>query len=77
VGSHSPTENLLPITTTSDLSIPSGSKVAKLAKMAANAIRNVNLHRALELIEEIRKIAERSGGGEGDHQSTSRDSETG
>jgi len=73
--SHSPTENLLPITTTSDLSIPSGSKVAKLAKMAANAVRNVDLHRALELIEEITKIAE-GVAGEEDNRETSGDSET-
>jgi len=35
-----------------------GSKVAKLAILAANAVRNADLHRALELIEEIRVIGE-------------------
>ena len=35
-----------------------GSKVAKLAILAANAVRNVDLHRALELIEEIRVAGE-------------------
>jgi hypothetical protein len=35
-----------------------GSKVAKLAILSANAVRNADLHRALELIEEIRVIGE-------------------
>jgi len=34
------------------------SKVAKLAILAANAVRNADLHRALELIEEIRVICD-------------------
>jgi hypothetical protein len=38
-----------------------GSKVAKLAILAANAVRNVDLHRTLELIEEIRAVREGSG----------------
>jgi hypothetical protein len=37
-----------------------GSKVAKLAILAGNAVRNADLHRALELIEEIRVIGERA-----------------
>ena len=39
-----------------------GSKVAKLANLAANAVRNADLHRALELIEEIRAVGEGQGG---------------
>jgi hypothetical protein len=30
-----------------------GSKVAKLALLAANAVRNADMHRALELLAEI------------------------
>ncbi len=36
-------------------------KVAKFAILAANAVRNMDLHRALELIEEIRVEGEGSG----------------
>jgi hypothetical protein len=31
---------------------------AKLAHQAANAVRNADLHRALELLEEIRALCE-------------------
>lgn len=34
------------------------SNVEKLATLAANAVRNADLHRALELLEEIRVICE-------------------
>jgi hypothetical protein len=42
-----------------------GSKVAKLAILAANAVRNLDLRRALELIEEIRRVGEGGGAAEG------------
>jgi hypothetical protein len=35
-----------------------GSKVAKLAILAANAVRNADLHRALELLQQILTIYE-------------------
>lgn len=36
----------------------SGSKVAKLAKIAANAVRNYDLGRAIEVLEELERLAE-------------------
>ena len=36
----------------------SGSKVAKLAAVAANAVRNYDLSRAIEVIEEMRRMGE-------------------
>jgi hypothetical protein len=36
----------------------SGSKVAKLAAVAANAVRNYDLSRAIEVIEELRRMGE-------------------
>jgi hypothetical protein len=36
----------------------SGSKVAKLAGIAANAVRNYDLSRALEVLEELRRLGE-------------------
>jgi hypothetical protein len=49
---------LLPPQTKKRFTKREGSKVAKLAILAANAVRNADLHRALELIEEIRVICE-------------------
>ena len=56
--SESPTESLLPPQPKKRFTKRDGSKVAKLAILAANAVRNADLHRALELIEEIRVICE-------------------
>jgi hypothetical protein len=36
----------------------SGSKVARLAAVAANAVRNYDLSRALEVIEDLRRLGE-------------------
>ena len=36
----------------------SGSKVATLAAVAANAVRNYDLSRALEVIEDLRRMGE-------------------
>jgi hypothetical protein len=38
----------------------SGSKVAQLAGIAANAVRNYDLGRAIEVIEELRRLGEGS-----------------
>jgi hypothetical protein len=35
-----------------------GSKVAKLAKIAANAVQNYDLNRAIEVIEELVRLVE-------------------
>jgi hypothetical protein len=35
-----------------------GSKVAKLAKIAANAVQNYDLSRAIELMEELVRLVE-------------------
>jgi hypothetical protein len=59
VDSSSPTENAPPPESKKRFTKADGSKVAKLAILAGNAVRNVDLHRALELIEQIRA------GGEG------------
>ena len=56
--SKSTTESLLPTKSKKRFTKRDGSKVAKLAILAANAVRNVDLHRALDLIEEIRVIGE-------------------
>jgi hypothetical protein len=56
--SGSPTESLLPPQPKKRFTKREGSKVAKLAILSANAVRNADLHRALELIEEIRAICE-------------------
>ena len=56
--SESPTESLLQPSAKRHLGKRECSKVAKLAILAANAVRNADLHRALELIEEIRVICE-------------------
>jgi hypothetical protein len=61
VDSSSPTENVLPPESKKRFAKVDGSKVEKLAILAANALRNVDLHRALELIEEIRAVGEGSG----------------
>ena len=58
--SESPTESLLPPQSKKRFTKRDGSKVAKLAILAANAVRNADLHRALELIEEIRVISGRA-----------------
>jgi hypothetical protein len=36
----------------------SGSKVAKLAAVASNAVRNFDLSRAIEVMEELRRMGE-------------------
>jgi hypothetical protein len=36
----------------------SGSKVAKLAAVASNAVRNFDLSRAVEVLEELRRMGE-------------------
>lgn len=59
--SESPSESLLPTHTKKRCTKADGSKIAKLVILAANAVRNVDLHRALELIEEIRAVGEGSG----------------
>jgi hypothetical protein len=59
--SVSPSENSRLPDTKKRFTKADGSKVAKLAILAANAVKNVDLHRALELIEEIRLVGE--GGG--------------
>jgi hypothetical protein len=56
--SGSPTESLLPPQPKKRFTKRDGSKVAKLAILATNAVRNADLHRALELIDEIRVIGE-------------------
>jgi hypothetical protein len=56
--SESPSANLLPPVVKRRFTKRDGSKVAKLAILSANAVRNCDLHRALELIEEIREIGE-------------------
>jgi hypothetical protein len=50
----SPTKNPRSAASSRGLTKRSGSKVAKLAAMAANALRNLDLDRAMELIEQIR-----------------------
>jgi hypothetical protein len=61
VDSPSPTENALPPESKKRFTKDDGSKVAKLAILAGNAVRNVDLHRALDLIEEIRAVGEGCG----------------
>jgi hypothetical protein len=61
VDSASPTENAQPPESKKRFTKADGSKVAKLAILAANAVRNADLHRALELIEEIRAVGEGRG----------------
>jgi hypothetical protein len=56
--SQSPTENEVPPPTKKCFTKADSSKVAKLTILAANAVRNADLHRALELIEEIRGACE-------------------
>jgi hypothetical protein len=56
--SESPTVSLLQPIAKQRFTKRDGSKVAKLAILAANAVRNADLHRALELIEEMRVICE-------------------
>ena len=56
--SESPTESLLPPQPKKRFTKRDGSKVAKLAILAENALRYVDLNRALELIEEIRAVGE-------------------
>jgi hypothetical protein len=58
--SESPTESLLQPIAKRRLTKRECSKVAKLAILAGNAVRNADLHRALELIDEIRVICEGS-----------------
>jgi hypothetical protein len=58
VDSASPTENAQSAESKKRFTKADGSKVAKLAILAGNAVRNVDLHRALELIEEIRAVGE-------------------
>ena len=56
--SGSPTGSLLPQIPKRRFTKRDGSKVAKLVILAGNAVRNADLHRAMELIEEIRVICE-------------------
>ena len=56
--SASPTENAQPPESKKRFTKADGSKVAKLAILAENALRYVDLNRALELIEEIRAVGE-------------------
>lgn len=56
--SASPTENLLPPQPQKRFTNRDGSKVAKLAILAKNAVQNMDLHRALELIAQIQAIGE-------------------
>jgi hypothetical protein len=60
--SVSPSKNLRPPDAKKRFTKADGSKVAKLATLATNAVRNVDLHRALELIEEIRAVGKGSCG---------------
>jgi hypothetical protein len=57
--SSSPTENGSKRASRKRVVTLSGSKVANLAKIAANAVRNYDLSRGIEVIEEIRRLAER------------------
>jgi hypothetical protein len=52
--SSSPTEKPTAQIASRSLTKRSGSKVANLAAMAANALRNYDVDRALELLEQIR-----------------------
>ena len=56
--SGSPTESLLQAQPKKRFTKRGGSKVASLGILAGNAVRNADLHRALDLIEEIRVICE-------------------
>jgi hypothetical protein len=56
--SASPTERAQPQESKRRFTMADGSKVARLAILAGNAVRNVDLHRVLELIEEIRVVGE-------------------
>jgi hypothetical protein len=59
--SQSPTENEAPAEAKKRFTKADGSKVAKLASLAANAVRNADLHRALDLIDEIQAIGKGNG----------------
>ena len=39
----------------------SGSKVARMAAVAANAVRNFDLSRAIDVLEELQRLGERRG----------------
>jgi hypothetical protein len=56
--SSSPTENREPRSSKKRVVTLSGSKVAKLAAVAANAVRNYDLSRAIEVIEDLRRMGE-------------------
>jgi len=56
--SPSPTENREPRSSKKRVVTLSGSKVAKLAAVAANAVRNYDLSRAIEVIEDLRRMGE-------------------
>jgi len=57
--SGSPTESLLPPQPKKRFTKRDGSKVAKLAILAGNAVRNADLHRALDLIDQILALCSR------------------
>jgi hypothetical protein len=56
--SSSPTENREQRSSKNRVVTLSGSKVAKLAAVAANAVRNYDLSRAIEVIEDLRRMGE-------------------
>jgi hypothetical protein len=56
--SSSPTENRGAGSSKNRAVKVSGSKVAKLAAVAGNAVRNCDLHRAIELLEELQRMGE-------------------
>jgi hypothetical protein len=56
--SASPTENRGAGSSKNRVVKVSGSKVAKLAAVATNAVRNFDLSRAIEVLEELRQMGE-------------------
>jgi hypothetical protein len=56
--SRSPSENRESASSRPRVVKISGSKVARLAAVAANAVRNYDLSRALEVIEDLRRMGE-------------------
>jgi hypothetical protein len=60
--SSSPTENRETRSSKRRVVTLSGSKVAKIAAIARNALRNYDLHRAIEVLEELRRLGEGESG---------------
>jgi hypothetical protein len=56
--SSSPTENRETRSSKKRVVTLNGSKVAKIAAIARNALRNYDLHRAIEVLEELRRLGE-------------------